>query len=156
MPLLQFRLSGVPVTQGSMSAFVRGGRVVVTDQKGARLKTWRHMVKAAAMAAAGPNWTPLKEPMRVHIWFGLPRPLREPKKCRTWPLRRGSDVDKLARAILDALTDAKIYGDDSQVIAIHAVKDWHDKLGMHIPGVIVRVYEMTEHTGPHTGPIPRL
>jgi Holliday junction resolvase RusA-like endonuclease len=148
IPVLNIRIVGSPVPQGSMSAFLRGGKINVTDQKGKRLKEWRTRVTVAARDVAGPTWTPIDGPVGVHMRFGLARPVREPKRRRTWPLRRGSDIDKLVRAILDGLDNAGIYGDDSQVTAIYAVKDWHDRLGMQAPGATVHVYRIDDtHTG---------
>ena len=51
-----------------------------------------------------------------------------------WGNRR-HDVDKLARAVLDALTDAALWKDDSQVAQLVAEKRWYDGrlgAGVHV------------------------
>lgn len=46
------------------------------------------------------------------------------------------DVDKLCRAILDALTGV-VYHDDSQVISLSAVKQWGIGNGVEVSTVIL-------------------
>lgn len=156
--MLQFRVVGRPVTQGSMSAFIAGGRAIVTDQKGPKLKPWREAIRSTAVDAAGPAWQPLPGPVRVDLWLALPKPSSAPKRRRTWPTgKRSGDVDKLARACLDALTEAGIVRDDSQCVELRAVKDYPEHLNQLSPGVIVRVWRVdAEVPPPVTGQIPLL
>jgi Holliday junction resolvase RusA-like endonuclease len=135
-----------------MSAFLRGGKINVTDQKGKRLKEWRTRVTATSREAAGRMWTPIEGPVGVHIRFGLTRPVREPKRRRTWPVRRGCDIDKLVRGVLDGLDDACVYGDDSQVTSVYAAKDWYDRLGMQAAGATVHVYRIDDSRTSYASP----
>lgn len=152
-PMLQFRVAGLPVAQGSMSAFVRGGRAIVTDQKGPKLKPWREAVRSTAVETVGP-WQPITGPVRVVLLFALPKPSSAPKRRRTWPTgKRSGDLDKLTRAVFDALTDAGVWGDDSQVVDVRVVKDYPEHVAQTSPGVIVRLWSV-EDTPPATGPIP--
>jgi Holliday junction resolvase RusA-like endonuclease len=149
LPLLTIEVRGTPVAQGSMSAYVRGGHAVVTDQKRSRLKPWREAVRSTAVDVAGPNWTPIprEQPLRVRIWVALPRPASAPKRRRTWPVgHQSGDVDKLARAILDALTDAGIWTDDSQVTELHITKDYPAHLRASAPGATVCIFSVSGGT----------
>lgn len=136
---LKFRVAGIPVPQGSMSGYVRGGHVAITDQKTKKLKPWREAIRQDALRVAGQAWQPLEGPVRVHLEFALPKPSSAPKTRRTWPVKsRSGDIDKLTRAVFDALTDAGIWRDDSQVTDLFARKDFVGR-GQVSPGVVITI-----------------
>lgn len=114
-----FTVAGVPQPQGSARARNVSGRtypIVFTDNP--KLKAWRLDVgKAARVAYRGPL---LDGPVRIVAAFYLPAPksLRRPKPHTTRP-----DVDKLSRAIADAITGI-IYRDDCQVTQFKATKSY--------------------------------
>lgn len=73
-----------------------------------------------AVHAAGyrqPAWGP-NEALTVEAVFHLPR---GKTVKRLWPTVP-PDVDKLARCLLDALTDAHLISDDKQVVTLNARK----------------------------------
>jgi Holliday junction resolvase RusA-like endonuclease len=162
-PLLAFRVAGRPVTQGNLRAVQPKGakfaRIIDKDQ--AKQKPWREAVRSTALEAAeravrGAAWTPEAGPVRVDLWFALPAPASRPKRRRTWPIgKRSGDSDKLTRAVLDAITDAGVWGDDSQVVELRVVKDWPEHVQQMSPGVIVRIWRVdAEPPPPTTGRIP--
>ena len=154
--MLQFRVAGLPSTQGSKTGFVvkskatGKSRAVIVDKNPKTLKPWREAVRATAVEAAGDGWVPLEGPLGIALAVALPRPASAPKTRRTWPIgARSGDVDKLARACLDALTDAGIWGDDAQVVRLVAEKDYPltaaaGPLDLTVPGVSVRVWRVEE------------
>ena len=111
---------GTPVPQGSAKAFVRGKHAVVTHDNAAT-EPWRDSVKNAARAKVGPEIYYLR-PAAVHlaVEFVMPRRASAPKRS-TPPHTRRPDLDKLLRALGDALTGV-VYEDDSQVTGIDACK----------------------------------
>lgn len=124
--VFEFDVDGIPVAQGSMSAFVRGNHAIVTDQKAKVLKPWRQQV--SAMAAAAYEGSQLEGAVVVALEFRLVRP-------RTVKRERPSvkpDVDKLSRSILDSLKDAGVIGDDSQVTKLVAEKVYAPTAGVHV------------------------
>lgn len=168
--LLRVHVVGTPKPQGSKRAFVvkgKGGgkaRAVVVDSAKAPLKDWRGDVTAAVrralteqiVASSGyvpPTdaiaWQPITGPVAVRLVFALPRPASAPKTRRVWPSGRVGDVDKLARSVLDSLTDAGVWHDDAQVVDLHVVKDYPGPdVGQHVPGVRITVSRVADPTAP--------
>lgn len=132
--MLDFFVEGTPVPQGSKNAYVRGGRAVLVDAN-ARLKPWRALVREAAEdAIADADWETLDEPCRVYLGFTMPCPKRP-----RWDVPAVKpDLDKLTRAVFDALTDAGVWRDDSRVVDMKVTKRYEGEDG-EIPGVWVEV-----------------
>lgn len=148
-PFLDIRVSGLPVTQGSKKAFVvktkAGPRAVMTEHAGGRLKDWRQDVKGAAEDAHAGR-VPVDGPVRARIVFALPKPASAPKGRRTWPTgSRSGDLDKLVRAVFDALTSAGVWADDSRVVSLATRKDYPGAEGLEgfaSPGVSITLWEV--------------
>ena len=72
MPLLEFRVYGVPAPQGSKRYVGRG--IMVESSK--KVRPWRADVLAASMIAVDKNqWSkPITEPVKVQVEFYFPRP----------------------------------------------------------------------------------
>jgi crossover junction endodeoxyribonuclease RusA len=125
------------VPQGSTKAWVFRGRdgkqhaAITSAAKG--LGPWRRLVADVAQRYAPKE--PWEGPVGIELHFGIPKPKSAPKKKRVWPDKR-PDLDKLARAVLDALTEI-VFVDDSQVVEIQATKDYG------VPGVTVAVRRIT-------------
>ena len=131
--LISFRVHGLPVPQGSTRAFVVNGRPVITSAaKG--LSSWRRLVADVAQRFAPDE--PWEGPVGIELHFGIPKPKSAPKRRRVWPDKR-PDLDKLTRAVLDALTYV-VFADDSQVVDIAASKDYG------APGVVVEIRRIAE------------
>lgn len=138
--ILDVDVAGTPAPQGSKRHVGNG----IMVESSAKVQPWREAVKAASLsiphrAAEGP--------VTVDIAFRLTRPkghygtgrnagrLREsaPPRPTTKP-----DLDKLVRSTLDALKDAGVYRDDSQVVTLITAK--HYVCAGQVPGarIIVR------------------
>jgi Holliday junction resolvase RusA-like endonuclease len=118
---LVFDVVGTPAPQGSKSfKGFRGGKPILVESC-AGVKPWREAVVAAARdAMLVEGWIMPIGPVTVGIEFFLTRPVSAPKS-RVFPDRR-PDLDKLVRAVLDALTTAGVYEDDSRVVRVVASK----------------------------------
>jgi len=114
-PLIAFVVPGAPATKGSFVSFVHRGRVV-TKSDTATLKSWTRDVQICAIAA-GVTLIPKGTGVVVGVEFQFTRPARA---RRMTPCIR-PDCDKLARALLDALTGIA-YADDGQVIGLSIAK----------------------------------
>lgn len=155
--MLTVHVVGTPKPQGSKRAFVVKGkdgknRAVVVDAAKRPLKDWRGDVTAAVQRAMG-DAEQIVGPVAVRLVFALPRPASAPKNRRVWPSGRVGDVDKLARSVLDSLTDAGVWHDDAQVVELHVVKDYPGPdIAQHVPGVRITVHRVVD---PATGPADR-
>jgi Holliday junction resolvase RusA-like endonuclease len=134
MSELLIEVFGEPASQGSHS--VINGRIVQVNS--AKHKRWRNAVVFAALDLISEEWIPLDEPVEVSIIFYLPRP--KTVQDRIFPTVT-PDIDKLARAVLDSLTDAGIYADDARVIRLTAQKLYADDRGA---GALIRVNTLPE------------
>lgn len=120
--MIALRVYGDPVAQGSMIPRVtRDGRPYLTPSNGSKLDAWRGEVRAAASVKAPAD--PLTGPIRVRLAFTVEpsRGKRPPggPAFEDWP-----DVDKLVRAVFDALTSADVWRDDKQVVDLTVTKRW--------------------------------
>ena len=131
--LIRFIVHGLPVPQGSTRAWVVNGKpIITTTAKG--LSTWRRLVADVAQRFAPPE--PWDGPVRLELDFGLPKPKSAPKNRRVWPDKR-PDLDKLTRAVLDALSYV-VFADDSQVVEIAARKEYGP------PGVAIEIRKVQD------------
>lgn len=120
MTELVFTVFGVAQPQGSARAFMpKGSRFPIVTSDNPQLKGWRQLVaQAASQALAGAGQFE-EGPVRVVAEFYLPRP--KSLKDKPAPHMTRPDVDKLARAIGDALTGV-VWRDDSQVVQLKVSK----------------------------------
>jgi Holliday junction resolvase RusA-like endonuclease len=116
---------------------MKGGRPV-TYVPAAALE-WR---RAVAVACSHHNGVRLFAPVRVDIMFLLPRPKAARKRGGGHRLHHDSrpDIDNLAKAVLDGMGEAGIWGDDAQVTELRASK-WFAAVG-ETPGAIITVLTM--------------
>lgn len=160
-PDVRFTVQGHPVTQGSKRIGRAGGKVdgrpILLEDHHNELKSWRTDVEIAARLTLGWGWQPLIGPIACSIAFGLSRPPSHPKRARTWPTGR-MDIEKLVRAVHDALTEAKVWRDDGQVIAEWTIKEWwHLVPGLERPGAAVSLWRITDSEHMHEAPpLPHL
>lgn len=108
---LDIFVPGLPAPQGSKRHVGNG----VMVESSARVKPWRQDVREAALA----DGTRVTGPVSVDLLFMMPRP-KSAKAGQAADKR--PDLDKLVRAVLDALTSAGTFEDDARVIDLHARK----------------------------------
>lgn len=125
-----FVVPGEPVAQGSMVRTAHGMR----HSKPLQITYYRSAV-AAAWETVGIA-DPLTGPLQLEVTFVLPRPKTAPKR-RTQPEVK-PDLDKLLRALGDALTLTGAWIDDGQVTRIAASKIYPN--AEHpLPATIVKI-----------------
>lgn len=147
-PVITITAYGTPAPKGSKRHVGRG----ILVESSTRAKPWAEAVKHAALAAAGvachcENLAhasgPLSGPVGVEITFTVRKPVGAPKRRTTWPVTRASgDVDKLARCTLDAIVDAGVMRDDSQIVELTARKVYPEEGidALRVPGAVIRVF----------------
>lgn len=115
---LHFFVPGSPAPQGSKSfKGIRGGRGILVESSKA-VKPWRHEIESIARLHCNSIET---VPVGIQLSFVMPRPKSTPRHSTPPAIKRTGDVDKLARAVLDALTGIA-YADDCQVIGLRCSK----------------------------------
>lgn len=133
---IAFTVYGEAQPQGSAKAFVPKGwsRPIITSDN-ADL-SWRQLVAEGADRALGrrPTADLFLDGVRLTIAFYLPRPKSLPK--RQTAHTKKPDIDKLVRAICDALSQL-VFRDDSQVCELVTAK--HYAAEGQAPHVDIRV-----------------
>lgn len=132
---LSVRVLGTPAPQGSKVAFVHRGRAVMKESSEA-LPAWRQaVIDAAENAILATGWSMLRDAVGVEILFLVHRGKSVTREFPIVP----PDIDKYLRATLDALTIARVYGDDAQVTDLERVRERYAPAGV-APGARIRVF----------------
>jgi Holliday junction resolvase RusA-like endonuclease len=134
--VIAFTVYGVAQPAGSKRIVPAGGRpggrpLIIDDAKHSR--PWKKQVaKAAAVHVPA---QPLDGPLKLEVLFVMPRPKGHHGTGRNaaalkpsapqWPTVK-PDTTKLLRAVEDALTDAKLWRDDAQIVIQTAMKTYGD------------------------------
>ena len=133
---------GSPKPQPRPRAFVRKtktGPPVARVFDAGTAENWKSRIAASANGKRPPG-APLDCPIRVELRFIMPRPqsLRRKKDpAGPIPHTKRPDVDNLAKAVLDCLSELGWWVDDTRVAELEATKEYASKEG--VPGLELRV-----------------
>lgn len=129
-PLTVF-VPGLPAPQGSKRArpIYRGrgeareftGKVAQTESS-KNVKPWRSDIRDRLTDDYGQPVARFDGPVAVELAFVVKRPIGTPKTRATPPATKKPDLDKLVRAVFDAITSAGVWVDDSAAVDVHATK----------------------------------
>ena len=141
---IEFTIPGVPVAQPRQRHAIRGKFV-------ANYTPSKHPVNAfkavAIMAAQAVCSEPIDQPVLLWVTFIMPRPATMTRKTkpnpRAWHAKK-PDLDNLEKSLLDALTTAGVWRDDSQVVWVNKQKII--AAGDEQPCVMVRIRTARELT----------
>lgn len=148
LPILQVFVPGRPVTKGSMKAYCTRGKThkVRMEEDHADSKPWRKLMARTVRMVGGMDWAhPEEGAVRVELDFRVERKSHYESHQTPYPTAITiGDIDKLARNVLDALTDAGVYKDDSQVARLVASKSWAELTpdGRPRPGVQIMMWRL--------------
>ena len=114
--ILNLWIAGAPKAQPRVRAFARGrhARVYTPDTADA----WK---QAVVLALRAETWEPFAGAVGVSLDFVLPRPQRLKDRLMVWHTAK-PDADNLAKAVLDACSQAELWSDDAQVAHLAASK----------------------------------
>lgn len=130
---------GKPSRQGSKipGRSAKTGKLFVREEAGQALKDWRANVRECAIAARD-GQDMMTGALRLTVVFFVPRPKSVSVSSRPLPTV-APDLDKMVRAVGDALKEAAVYKDDSQIIEIIAAKHYATEKADHAPGAWIKV-----------------
>lgn len=161
------RVYGLPIPQGSKVAnFHAPG---VRDSNDKKLRPWRRKIRDHAKDVLTYHDT-ITGPVRVWVRFTFTRPPAHYRTGRNAHLLRDQaprlpighglgDIDKLQRAIFDALTDAGAWSDDRLIVDVRARKLYagEDELALDQAGVdiVIEPLDLEQPALPQTSvPVP--
>jgi Holliday junction resolvase RusA-like endonuclease len=129
--MFQLFIEGKPKPQGSKQGFIRGNRVVLVEAQ-KQLPAWReHMTRMLQLKQLEQE-TAFTTATNVALTFWLPRPKSVKRQYATGTY----DIDKLTRAVLDSITKAGVWRDDSDVVDLTVRKTYDD---LHPAGVLISI-----------------
>lgn len=127
--MFEIFIAGHPRPQGSKKAFNRGAHIVLVEAN-KDLPAWRaemeRMLKLKGLELD--NQFEVAVSVSLHFWLARPKSVTRQYPTRTY------DIDKLTRAVLDALTKSEVIRDDSDVVDLVVRKSYAD---LHEPGVLI-------------------
>jgi Holliday junction resolvase RusA-like endonuclease len=82
-------------------------------------KEWKRAIQAAFLPLRKET---IDEPVEIAVCFFMPRPKSMKRPECFIPHTKKPDGDNLIKAVMDALTDIKIWSDDSMVFDARAIK----------------------------------
>lgn len=146
--VLDVFVPGKPAPQGSKRYLGQAGGKGITVESSKAVAPWRADIREHARNAClskrpgGITHTCYLGPIAVRLEFVMPRPKRLPK-TRPTPAHTGRpDIDKLARAVLDALSSSGLWRDDAQVVDLHPTKRYAEVA--ETPGCSIIVEALVE------------
>lgn len=141
---LNVAVYGRPIPQGSKAPgpVIKGHSTMREDNPAT--KPWRaHVVSTIQAKYPLGVPEPVTGPVMLRIVFGLQSPKTVPSERNGYPSTE-PDIDKMERAINDALTMSGIWKDDGQVVDSHTTKLYigHPECKLRAPGAWIRVYRI--------------
>lgn len=113
---LTFFVPGIAAPQGSKNAYRRGQKIVLVESS-KKVKPWRDTVSQVARFVCK---QPIDGAVTVVVHFVMPRTKAMRNKPAP-PMVQKPDLDKMLRAVNDALTGIA-YADDSQIVRLTGSK----------------------------------
>jgi Holliday junction resolvase RusA-like endonuclease len=134
MSPISFVVLGEPKSQPRPKAMRRGNFVHIYTP--ATAKAWKGAVASAAAPFLSP--VPIEGPLSLSLDFRFARP--KSHYTSKGALTKGArlqhttkpDADNLAKAVMDALTDAGLWKDDTQIVQLSVTKSYADDQGVTV------------------------
>jgi Holliday junction resolvase RusA-like endonuclease len=146
--MFQLFIKGEPRPQGSKTPVQRGGKIILIEAQ-KQLPAWREHMTRMLQLKQLEETQPFTTAVNVALTFWLPRPKSVKRQYATGTY----DIDKLTRAVLDSITKAGVWRDDSDVVDLTVRKTYADT---HEPGVLISITPFdNDYITQHVAPIDR-
>lgn len=142
---ISFFVAGDPKPQPRPRAFAFKGHARVYDAGTA--EGWKSLIAVALKQ----TWkgAPIEGPIHLGLTFYMRRPkshynskgIIKPAHLNEWHTQK-PDVDNLAKAVMDCLTQCGVWRDDSQVCVQYVTKMWDSN---QMPGCKITITPMADH-----------
>lgn len=142
--MFELFIAGKPAPQGSKTPFIsKVNGLAGMKESSKRTAPWRKLVLGAAGAhVAETGWVTLEDcAVRIDVVFYFPRTTAARKRSHPYKVGPG-DIDKLQRSLFDALTIARVWGDDAQVCEANIRKEYADPEYEQEIGARVKVWKL--------------
>ena len=113
---ITFRVEGVPIPQPRHRASFRGGFARMYIEKSHAIHHWKHLITRQAFELIE---NVIEHCVKVDVLFVFKA--KRKSEIGNFKSSKG-DIDNYLKAALDALTDAGMWNDDSQVVQVSAAK----------------------------------
>ena len=113
---ITFRVEGVPIPQPRHRASFRGGFARMYIEKSHAIHHWKHLIARQAFELIE---NVIEHCVKVDVLFVFKA--KRKSEIGNFKSSKG-DIDNYLKAALDALTDAGMWNDDSQVVQVSAAK----------------------------------
>lgn len=125
MKALRIRVSGEPKAQPRPRAMKRGDHISIYNPSSAEI--WKRSILAALKSV---QFEKFNMPVEVSIIYYLKRPTSLMRKSDSDDIiihSKKPDLDNLNKAVLDSITKAEVWNDDSQVHSLASLKYYAKK-----------------------------
>lgn len=131
--VLDLFIAGHPAPQGS-KRYVGNGILVESSKA---VKPWRQDIRSALTDGGAPVMR-FYGAVACSLEFIMPRPKSAPKRS-TPPATKKPDIDKLIRAVFDAIASSGVIEDDSRIVRLSARKRLAEAL--EVPGLRLQLQQ---------------
>ena len=130
--MIELFVHGSPRPQSRPRVAIRGRRAMAYNADSKDMVAWKQALDAALYEISDRG---IDGPVEVTLHFSLPRPKSHYRTGKFSHLLKDSapedhqsrcDIDNISKVVLDKITRAGIWIDDSQVISLTASKRWSD------------------------------
>lgn len=137
-PQVSFTICATPEPQGSTRSWVKNGKAITTSTN-KNLKPYRALLSSCAMEVRDAIYKEGPGAYELRVVFTFIRPRSVSPKRRPYHNVK-PDLDKLIRAVSDAISKGVLIRDDSEIVRIIADKEYAEEGPQGVRVTLVRLW----------------